>query len=311
MVFGSVLSYIRLTLTLYLLINIKDTNSKILQLKNLCPGIQGYQGYQELSVIDKSKNTNSTPHFVLLTNLLSTLTLQLRDLCLGNKDTNSLLIQGALVQMCIPQDKLTYTSKALWEAQRLSKDDYMRYHLPYDIRPRIIPFGIRKRQMKHQYRRSRSGQNLFHHIAIISRRFKDTPTCIQNQTLRQGNLIYPNLQTLKPNGIISLSHINARSVCNKTLELQTYITERSIDLCAITETWLRPDDQVTLPDITPSGYKALSKLRLKGRGGGIALIYKKDIPIKEIDISIEFQTIELAYYKVKVPSKVLDLLIIY
>ena len=112
-VFGSVLSHIRLTLTLYLLINIKDTNSKILQLRNLCPG---KQGYQELSVIYSSKNTNSTPHFVLLTNLLSTLTLQLRELCLGNKDTNSLLIQGALVQMCIPQNKLTYTSKALWEA---------------------------------------------------------------------------------------------------------------------------------------------------------------------------------------------------
>ena len=74
---------------------------------------------------------------------------------------------------------------------------------------------------------------------------------------------------------------------------------------------MRPDDQVTLPNITPSGYKALSRPRLKGRGGGIALINKKDIPIKEIDISIEFQTIELAYYKVKVPSKLLDLLIIY
>ena len=213
--------------------------------------------------------------------------------------------------MCILQGKLTYTSKALHEARRPSKEDYMRYHLPCDIRARIISFGIRKRQMKHQYRRSRSGQNLFHHIAIISRRLKDTPTSIQNQTSRHENLIYPNLQTLKPNGIISLSHINARSVCNKTLELQTYITERSIDVCAITETWLRPDDQVTLPDITPSGYKALSKPRRRGRGGGIALIYKKDIPIKEIDISIEFQTIELAYYKVKIPSKVLDLLIIY
>ena len=165
--------------------------------------------------------------------------------------------------------------------------------------------------MKHQYRRSGSGQNLFHYIEIISRRLKDTPTCIQNHTPRQENVIYPNLQTWKWKGIISLSHINARSVCNKSLELQTYITERSINLCAITESWLKPDDQVSLADITPSGYKALSKPRLEGRGGGIALIYKKYITIKEINISTEFQTIELAYYKVKVPSKVLDLLIIY
>ena len=125
MVFGSVMSHIRLTLTLHLLINLKDSNSKILQLRNLCPG---KHGYQELSVIYSSKETisNSTPHCVLLTNLLSTLTLQLRDLCLGNKDTNSLVIQCALVQMCISQDKLTYTSKALWEARRPSKDEYMR-----------------------------------------------------------------------------------------------------------------------------------------------------------------------------------------
>ena len=142
--------------------------------------------------------------------------------------------------------------------------------------------------MKHQYRRSRSGQNLFHCIAIISRRLKDTSTCIQNQTPRQENLIYPNLLTQKPKGIISLSHINARSVCNKSSELKTYITERSIDLCTITETWLRPDDQVSLAAITPSGYRALSKPRLEGRGGGIALIYKKNITIKEINSSMEF-----------------------
>ena len=80
---------------------------------------------------------------------MDSLDFKLREPCLGNKDignkdTNSLLIQGALVQMCIPQDKLTYTSKALREAQRPSKDDYMRYHLPYDIRARIISFGMRK-----------------------------------------------------------------------------------------------------------------------------------------------------------------------
>ena len=100
-------------------------------------------------------------------------------------------------------------------------------------------------------------------------------------------------------------------MCNKSLELQTYITERSIDLCAITETWLRPDDQVSLADIRPPRCKALSKPRWDGRGGGIALIHKDYITIKEINISTEFLTIELANYKVKVPGKVLDLLIIY
>ena len=74
---------------------------------------------------------------------------------------------------------------------------------------------------------------------------------------------------------------------------------------------MRPDDWVSLADITPPRYKALSKPRLEGRGGGIALIHKDYITITEINISMEFLTIELANYKVKVPGKVLDLLIIY
>ena len=100
-------------------------------------------------------------------------------------------------------------------------------------------------------------------------------------------------------------------MCNKSLELQTYITERSIDLCAITETWLRPDDQVSLAAITTIWIQGTVKTKTGRQGGGISLIYKKYITIKEINISTDLQTIELAYYKVKVPSKVLDLLIIY
>ena len=73
---------------------------------------------------------------------------------------------------------------------------------------------------------------------------------------------------------------------------------------------MRPDDGVSLADITPPGYKALSKPRLEGRGGGIALIHKDYVTIKVINISMEFLTTELANYKVKVPGKVLDLLII-
>ena len=79
----------------------------------------------------------------------------------------------------------------------------------------------------------------------------------------------------------------------------------------MTETWLRPDDWVSLADITPPGYKALSKPRWDGRGGGIALIHKDNITTKEINISTEFLTTEVANYKVKVPGKVIDLLIIY
>ena len=45
--------------------------------------------------------------------------------------------------------------------------------------------------------------------------------------------------------MVHLAHINARSVCNKYLEMQEYIVNNGIDLCAVMETWIKSDDFVT------------------------------------------------------------------
>ena len=43
-------------------------------------------------------------------------------------------------------------------------------------------------------------------------------------------------------------------------------------MCAITETWLKPDDVIHPEEIVPPGYDILSKPRCDGRlGGGVAL----------------------------------------
>ena len=79
--------------------------------------------------------------------------------------------------MCIHEDKPMHMhQKHYGKYDEPSKDEYTRYHLSYDTRVRIISLGISKRPTNHQYRRSKSGQKLFHYIAIISRRLKDTPT---------------------------------------------------------------------------------------------------------------------------------------
>ena len=53
-----------------------------------------------------------------------------------------------------------------------------------------------------------------------------------------------------------------------------YILVNSIDVCAITESWLQDHDQVIMSEITPEGYKLITHNRKVKGGGGIAVIHK-------------------------------------
>ena len=58
---------------------------------------------------------------------------------------------------------------------------------------------------------------------------------------------------------LHLAHINARSIKNKILQFQEYITNVNIALCTITETWLKPDDDDDIAKVVPpQGYTFLS-----------------------------------------------------
>ena len=107
---------------------------------------------------------------------------------------------------------------------------------------------------------------------------------------------------------LHLAHINARSIKNKILQFQEYITNASIDLCALTETWLKPDDDDIAKVVPPQGYTFLSPPRQDGwRGGGIAIVSMSHINIEEDKDKAEYQTMELLHLSVKAMSLVLSL----
>ena len=75
---------------------------------------------------------------------------------------------------------------------------------------------------------------------------------------------------------ISLSLINARSIINKTVPFQQYITEKDTDISIITETWIKTvDDPNTIKEIPPLGYKICSHPRKTNRKGGVLHWYIK------------------------------------
>ena len=79
---------------------------------------------------------------------------------------------------------------------------------------------------------------------------------------------------------VSLGLLNARSVNNKTTLLSEYVSSRSLDLCAITETWLTPGDDPVVNALCPDGYSFVGAPRLT-RGGGVGLLHRSALPVHQ------------------------------
>ena len=91
---------------------------------------------------------------------------------------------------------------------------------------------------------------------------------------------------------VNIGYFNARSVGNKAENLARYITEKKLDICAITETWLTDGDadQVIRGNLTPQGYKLqMANRPSKGSttsGGGVAVLHKCSLNVhKKIQVS--------------------------
>ena len=91
---------------------------------------------------------------------------------------------------------------------------------------------------------------------------------------------------------LSLGLINAQSIVNKAALIHDLITDNSLDLLAITETWVYDDSpDVHKHEAAPSGYSITHAHRQpmpgcdKVRGGGIALIHRENIQIKIIPVT--------------------------
>jgi len=62
---------------------------------------------------------------------------------------------------------------------------------------------------------------------------------------------------------------------NKTF-LVDVITERSLDVFALTQTWHTDSNDVRLCLATPDGYAVVDAARQQGRGSGVTVIYTEN-----------------------------------
>ena len=135
------------------------------------------------------------------------------------------------------------------------------------------------------YRRSRTGKRLYHKTATMSMKLRlHRPS---SRTIVQANNI--NI-VLIANGHHrkAIDHkcatINCCSIVNKTADFKVELMEHNLDVCALTETWIREGDDTTAIQLCPDGYSSVSIPREGRIGGGIAIVHKSDITLRSNSI---------------------------
>ena len=85
--------------------------------------------------------------------------------------------------------------------------------------------------------------------------------------------------------------INCHSIVNKTADFKVEYIEHNLDVCALTETWMKEGDDTTAMQLCPDGYSSVSILRAGRIGGGIAIVHNSDITLRSKTI-YNYQTME-------------------
>ena len=92
---------------------------------------------------------------------------------------------------------------------------------------------------------------------------------------------------------------NARSLCNKTVGVCSYLKEVKCDICFISEAWIKLKDKNTVAEVKDMGYEIKFQPR-KGskRGGGVCVLYKPGLNVDKCNVR-SFKTFEVMQTTVK------------
>ena len=187
---------------------------------------------------------------------------------------------------------INYSGTVLRSIWLNSKHVYHLTNINLQTRSNIISLGIRKDESLRCYMRSRAGKNMFNRIKVLPTEHR----C--SKIFRPCNMkVVKNLErcTPKPKPL-SMCLINPRSCNNKAAVMKQFINVLDLDVCAVTETWLKEGDEVARVALRPEGYEILST-PWPNRLGGIAIIHKEDLKITKLH-EYKFGTCECTDFKI-------------
>jgi hypothetical protein len=98
---------------------------------------------------------------------------------------------------------------------------------------------------------------------------------------------------------------------DKPAVLQEFLSDHSVDILALTETWLTPETlPSTLNSLTPPSYSIIHSPRLDGKGGGVGLIFRSHFKLSNVSLPI-FSTFESLCVNLTIASSSFTLCTIY
>ena len=105
--------------------------------------------------------------------------------------------------------------------------------------------------------------------------------------------------------------VNSRSVRNKIAVIIDHLVDSGIDICTITETWLKECDSVSIAGQSTAGFVFRSFPRQSGRsGGGTGILCKESLNVKSSDCG-EFNSFEFSEWNVCVHKQTIKVVTIY
>lgn len=119
----------------------------------------------------------------------------------------------------------------------------------------------------------------------------------RNRVRDSQNLVYVrrNLLPTPPRKSLQFGNVNARSLKNKTEVFTDHVINGKLDICLVTETWIKNDDSVTLAALSPQGYMFRNVPRHSERtGGGTGIILRENFKINFIEgnLRLSFESSE-------------------
>ena len=100
---------------------------------------------------------------------------------------------------------------------------------------------------------------------------------------------------------VKISSVNARSVKDKDILIRSYLIEEDIDICIISETWLKEEHQAWIDanELNNKGYRMSTSHRQGRSGGGLACVCKEQYKVKT-KAAGERQSFQYAVWSIRI-----------
>ena len=111
--------------------------------------------------------------------------------------------------------------------------------------------------------------------------------------------------------MLCFATINARSLRNKTAVFVDHIVEQNIDVCVVTDTWLKDKDTASIACICQSGYSFKSFPRQSNRsGGGTGIMFNSSLNVS-LSRGGDMQSFEYSEWNFSISHHSIKLIAVY